>query len=85
MAYMYPRIRKSQRSYGRTAVYDELKKLPNDYIIFILCSGKKNLNRNFTWYENDYLIFHKDYGILLLEVRVAIVTSKMVSCISKTQ
>lgn len=71
MAYMYPRIReKISAPTAEQLVYDELKKLPNDYIIFHSVQWvRKNLNRNFTWYENDYLIFHKDYGILLLEVK----------------
>ena len=71
MAYMYPCIReKVNAPTAEQLVYDELKKLPNDYIIFHSVQWvRKNLNRNFTWYENDYLIFHKDYGILLLEVK----------------
>lgn len=71
MAYMYPRIReKVSAPTAEQLVYDELKKLPNDYIIFHSVQWvRKNLNRNFTWYENDYLIFHRDYGILLLEVK----------------
>lgn len=68
---MYPCIReKVNAPTAEQLVYDELKKLPNDYIIFHSVQWvRKNLNRNFTWYENDYLIFHKDYGILLLEVK----------------
>lgn len=71
MAYMYPRIQeKVSAPTAEQLIYDELKKLPNEYIIFHSVQWvRKNLNRNFTWYENDYLIFHKDYGILLLEVK----------------
>lgn len=71
MAYMYPCIReKVSAPTAEQLVYDELKKLPNDYFIFHSVQWvRKNLNRNFTWYENDYLIFHKYYGILLLEVK----------------
>ena len=71
MAYMYPRLReKISAPTAEQLVYDELQKLPNDYIVFHSVQWvRKNLNRNFTWYENDYLIFHKDYGILLLEVK----------------
>lgn len=71
MAYMYPCIReKVSAPTAEQLVYDELKKLPDDYFIFHSVQWvRKNLNRNFTWYENDYLIFHKYYGILLLEVK----------------
>lgn len=71
MAYMYPRIReKISAPTAEQLVYDELQKLPNEYTVFHSVQWvRKNLNRNFTWYENDYLIFHKEYGILLLEVK----------------
>lgn len=71
MAYMYPRLReKISAPTAEQLVYDELQKLPNDFTIFHSVQWvKKNLNRNFTWYENDYLIFHRQYGILLLEVK----------------
>ena len=71
MAYMYPCIReKINAPTAEQLVYDELKKLPNEYVIFHSVQWvKKNLNRNFTWYENDYLIFHKEYGMFLLEVK----------------
>ena len=71
MARMYPCIReKLSGPEAEKMVYDELKKLPNEYTIFHSVQWvKKNLSRNFTWYENDFLILHKDYGILLLEVK----------------
>lgn len=71
MAYMYPCIREKIRApSAEQLVYDELKKLPKEYTVFHSVQWvKKNLNRNFTWYENDYLILHKYYGILLLEVK----------------
>lgn len=71
MAYMYPRLReKINAPNSEQLAYDELSRLPNDFIIFHSVQWvRKNINRNFTWYENDYLILHKDYGILLLEVK----------------
>lgn len=71
MAYMYPKLReKVSAPTAEQLVYDELQKLSNDFTIFHSVQWvKKNLNRNFTWYENDYLIFHRHYGILLLEVK----------------
>lgn len=54
MAYMYPCIReKVSAPTAEQLVYDELKKLPDDYFIFHSVQWvRKNLNRNFTWYEN---------------------------------
>ena len=71
MARMYPCLReKISAPTAEQLAYDELKKLPNEYTIFHSVQWvRKNINRNFTWYENDYLILHKEYGILLLEVK----------------
>ena len=68
---MYPCLReKISAPTAEQLAYDELKKLPNEYTIFHSVQWvRKNINRNFTWYENDYLILHKEYGILLLEVK----------------
>ena len=71
MAYLYPSIReKINAPTSEQLVYDELKTLPNEYTIFHSVQWvKKNINRNFTWYENDFIILHKDYGMLVLEVK----------------
>ena len=71
MAYMYPCLReKISAPTAEQLAYDELRKLPNAFTIFHSVQWvRKNFNRNFTWYENDYLILHKEYGILLLEVK----------------
>lgn len=75
---MYPRIReKTSAVYAEQIVYDELNKLSNDFIIFHSVSWvKKNLNRNFTWYENDFLILNHKYGILVLEVKGGLISCK---------
>ena len=34
------------------------------------------MNRNFTWYENDFLILNHKYGILVLEVKGGLISCK---------
>lgn len=51
-------------------VYDALSKLDDDYVIFYSVHWLLN-NRKFacTWKENDFVIFHRKYGGLILEVK----------------
>lgn len=51
-------------------VFEDLKKLPDDYRIFHSVQWtKKKDHKNFTWLENDFLIFHPRHGIIVLEVK----------------
>jgi len=51
-------------------VYEWLEKLPEDYHIFHSVSFSKMTPNNFvTNYENDFVIVHPQYGILVLEVK----------------
>ena len=76
MAIMYPRIReKLEAAYAEQKVYDALSALPNDFVVFHSVNWvSKNFSREFTWYENDFLIMHPQYGILVLEVKGGIIS-----------
>ena len=76
MAIMYPRIReKLGASYAEQKIYDELSNLPDDFIIFHSVNWvRKNFTQAFAWYENDFLILHPQYGILVLEVKGGIIS-----------
>lgn len=68
---MYPRaIERINAPYSEEQVYKALAKLNDTYIIFHSVQWvKRNLSKSFTWYENDFLILSKKYGILVLEVK----------------
>lgn len=73
MARIYP----SNRSYvyskapiSEMRAYDELRKLSKDFVI--LYSVPRTIARrekHFLWYENDFIIIHKKYGMLFLEIK----------------
>ena len=71
MATMLPRIRESFHGpISERLAYQELDTLPPEYIVFHSVNWvSKRLRRNFTFYENDFVILHKKYGILFLEVK----------------
>lgn len=68
---MYPRaIEKLNAPYSEEKVYRALEKLNDTYVVFHSVQWlKRTLNKSFTWYENDFLILSKKYGILILEVK----------------
>ena len=68
---MYPRaIEKINAPYSEEEVYKALEKLNDTYIVFHSVQWlKRTLDKSFTWYENDFLILSKKYGILILEVK----------------
>lgn len=73
MAYMYPNV-DSRDLYGPLAekrTYEELKGLSNEYSIFHSVHWMKNNERtnHISWFENDYVILHKRFGILVLDVK----------------
>lgn len=86
MAIMYPQIReKLEGAYAEQKIYDALSSLPNDFIIFHSVNWvRKNVSHEFTWYENDFLILHPKFGILVLEVKGGIISCELVSCIKRT-
>lgn len=68
---MYPRaIEKINAPYSEEEVYRALEKLNDTYLVFHSVQWlKRVLDKSFTWYENDFLILSKKYGILILEVK----------------
>lgn len=76
MAIIYPKIReKISASYAEQKVYEALCGLSNDFIVFHSVNWvKKNFSRSFTWYENDFLLLNRKYGLLVLEVKGGIIS-----------
>ena len=71
MARMFPEYEKELNScYAESKAYKALKELPQEYMIFhsVAWVEKKEYNP-FRWYENDFLIIHPTYGMLVLEVK----------------
>ena len=68
---MYPKsIERVNAPFSEQEVYKCLSKLDNSFIVFHSVQWiKRNLSNSFTWYENDFLILSKKYGILVLEVK----------------
>ena len=58
-------------SFGEKKVYDCLKKLPDDYIVFysVAWQQKNRIRQNVTWGESDFTILHPNKGILVIEVK----------------
>ena len=72
MAHMYPPMSmlNPETPLAEQLVYESLSTLPTDYHIFHSVQWTKPYQRkNFTWKENDFLIFHPRHGIIVLEVK----------------
>lgn len=58
-------------SYGEKQVFEALKKLPDDYIVFYSVAWKQ-LERKLNiikYGESDFTIFHPQKGIIVIEVK----------------
>ena len=73
MAHVYPKINSSSIEYlSEKMVYEKLLELPDDYTVFYSVSWLKNNAKDFkpsVWYENDFVIMHRKYGVLVVEVK----------------
>lgn len=71
MAKIYPEIVEDYHgSYGEFQIFESLKQLPNDWYIYHSLNWKdRNKNGRITWGEADFVIFNKNYGILVVEVK----------------
>lgn len=73
MAKMFPPVREilgDDVPLAERLVYESLEHLPNEYIVFHSVQWTKpHKNKNFTWKENDFVIFHPNHGIIVLEVK----------------
>lgn len=57
-------------SYGEEKVYEALKTLPNEYIVFHSVHWQKRKTRgDIAWGEADFTIFHPKRGIIVVEVK----------------
>ena len=56
--------------FSEREVYEFLEKLGDDYVIFYSFQWVKRSNKwKSTWKENDFLILHRKFGALVLEVK----------------
>lgn len=73
MARMIPEIPmpgEFNSSYGEEKVYEALRALPEDYIVFhSIHWQKRKMNGNIIWGESDFTIFNPKRGILVIEVK----------------
>ena len=71
MAKIYPNVQDDYHgSYGEFQIFQSLKKLPNDWNIYHSLNWKdRSRNGRITWGEADFVIFNKNYGILVIEVK----------------
>ena len=58
-------------SYGEKKVYESLKQLPDEYIVFysVAWQQKDRKKKSVTWGESDFTILHPQKGILVIEVK----------------
>ena len=57
-------------SFGEREIYNALSELSDDYIIFYsLLWQQRDQSTNVRWGEADFVIFNKNYGMLVVEVK----------------
>ncbi|AVI06558.1 MULTISPECIES: nuclease-related domain-containing DEAD/DEAH box helicase [Staphylococcus] len=56
-------------SYGERRLYEEFQKLSDEYIVFHSLNWKKEKSNSILTGEADFLVFHKKYGFLSIEVK----------------
>ena len=80
MARMFPALKSvlnEKTPLAERLVYEALEQLPNEYIVFHSVQWTKQYQRkNFVWKENDFVIFHPRYGIIVMEIKGGIITCK---------
>lgn len=72
MATMIPKVSAQELKgpYVEQLVFSALCSLPDEYIVFHSVSWSKAHRRSKrTWFENDFLILHPNYGMLVLEIK----------------
>ncbi len=73
MAIMIPQTPMDEdfnHSAGEKRLFETLKKLPNDFVIFYSVAWNRRDERgNIRWGKSDYTVFHKRRGILTIEVK----------------
>ncbi len=57
-------------SYGEKKIYEALKDLPDEYIVFYSLHWNKRNKKNYIeWGESDFTVFHPKRGIIVIEVK----------------
>ena len=56
-------------SYGEKLIYEALKNLSNEYIVFYSLNWNRKQKREILWGESDFTIFHPKKGIVVIEVK----------------
>ena len=57
-------------SIGEERVYEALSCLPDDYYVFHSAHwSKRGINGRIRWGECDYLVYHPNFGMLVIEVK----------------
>ena len=71
MAKIYPEIVYDfHNSLGEFQIFESLKKLPDDWnIYYSLNWNSRSKNGRITWGEADFVIFNRQYGMLVIEVK----------------
>ena len=71
MAKVYPTFTEDfHSSLGEYKIFNALKKLPDDwYILYSLNWNSRLKNGKIQWGEADFVILHKKYGLLVIEVK----------------
>ena len=63
------KLDKFHASYGEIQVYEVLKRLSDDYIVFYSLHWNKKDRNNVSWGESDFIVFHPKRGIIVIEVK----------------
>lgn len=63
---LYPKTPKAERF-----VYQALKTLPDEFVVFhsVEWAKRNTYSKHFSFFENDFLLLHPRYGILVIEVK----------------
>lgn len=73
MATIIPNHRQNEidfhNSYGEEILYEKFASLPDEYIVFHSINWKEESKFNIRDGETDFLVFHKEYGLLSIEVK----------------
>ncbi len=69
MATMYPMKVEAQAQCGEQSVYEELRKLPDDWVVFHDCWQHYRQGREYVNYEADFIVLVPRLGIVCIEVK----------------
>ena len=78
---LYPKTPKAERF-----VYKALKTLPDDYVVFhsVEWAKRNTYSKHFSFFENDFLLLHPRYGILVIEIKGGRISFDEAGCMHQT-